>query len=98
MTDQNLIIQTILQGGWDGLVAAGSQMANAVSSFFLQAVMVAMVFVIMLGVLFYFTNYSKAGKSMIINGVLGMIIACVFYAWLFGGLPDISAWFRPPQS
>jgi len=98
MTSQTPIIQSIFQGGWDGLVAAGSQAANAVSSFFLQMIMIAMVFVILLGVLFHFTNYSKAGKSMIINGVLGMIIACVFYAWLFGGLPDISAWFRPPQS
>ena len=71
-------------------------MANAVSSFFLQMIIIAMVFVILLGVLFYFTHYNKAGKTMIVNGIVGMIIACVFYTWLFGGLPDITVWFRPP--
>ncbi len=96
MTEQNSIIQTIFQGGWDGFVAAGSQMANSISSFFLQMIMIAMVFTILFGVLFHFTNYHGVGKKLIVNGILGMIIVCVFYTWIFGGLPDITVWFRPP--
>ncbi|MEX2681818.1 MAG: hypothetical protein Q6373_009460 [Candidatus Sigynarchaeota archaeon] len=96
MIDHDSFIQAIMQGGWDGLVAAGSELARSATSFVIQVAMVAMVFVVLFGVLFHFTGYSRAGKAMIVNGVLGLIILCVVHAWLLGGLPDISAWFRPP--
>ncbi len=96
MTIQKQLIQSIFQGGWDGFVAAGSQMACVATSFIIQMAMVAMLFMFLFGVLFYFTRYSKAGRAMIVDGVLGMIILCVIHMWALGGLPDITVRFQPP--
>lgn len=92
------LIQTIAQAGWDAFQAAGQQMMNSAISFICEMVMVAMVFVILFGMLFYFTNYNGHGKGMIVNGVIGIIVATCIYMWLLGasGPPDISLWFKPP--
>ncbi|NMC07591.1 MAG: hypothetical protein GYA24_20425, partial [Candidatus Lokiarchaeota archaeon] len=57
------LIQTIAQSGWDTFQAVGQQMMNSAISFICEMIMVAMVFLILFGMLFYFTNYNGHGKG-----------------------------------
>ncbi len=67
-------------------------------SFICELVMVAMVFWILLGLLFHFTHYSSKGAGMIANGIVVIIAVSCIYMSILGasGPPDISIWFRPP--
>ncbi|MHA1791202.1 MAG: hypothetical protein ACTSVI_01075 [Promethearchaeota archaeon] len=57
------------------------------------------VFVVVFGAILYFSGYSqKAGKGMLMNGVLLVIILTIFYMAMFNvdGPPDISGFFKLP--
>ena len=98
MTDPSLIIQAIAQGGWEAFQAAGQAMMYNVFSFACEMVMVAMVFLILFGLLFHFTNSNHNGANMIKNGIVVIIIVSCMYMAILGasGPPDISIWFKPP--
>jgi hypothetical protein len=98
MIDLTTLVQSPAQFGWDTFVAAGQQAMYTAFSFICEMIMVALVFFVLIGVLFTFTHYHKSGPGMIVTGIAGMIIISCAYMAILGasGPPDISIWFRPP--
>lgn len=87
-------------GDWfTDLVQASQAIAGTIASAIVTIGFIGSMFVITLGVIFYFTGFNgKAGKTMIVNGIICCVVLSVIFVSLFGAhaLPDISGFFAGP--
>ena len=84
---------------WGDVLASAQLVTGTIASFIISIGLVAAVFVIAVGAVFYFTGFNgKSGKVMMINGVLLCVILTVLYVGLFdaAGPPDVSGFFALP--
>lgn len=91
------MLQAILPADWfTDVVAATQQVAGTIAATIMNIGFIGAMFVITLGVIFYFTGFNaKAGKTMVVNGIVCCVVLSIIYVSLFGAqaIPDISSFF-----